>query len=131
MVSTNASPPVEVLVNYLTRHHRVMKEFHFKIPELSGLPPERRESLLRRCLDSDEFSRRIRKIRLVCFLSAMIGAIASINVFMWSGLVQNSVLVGFTAVGTVAFFIALMIFGKIWFQVRLVRTLVRKEIGDA
>jgi len=108
-----------------------MKELHYKIPELIGLPPERRESVLQRCLDSEEYSRRARKIRFVSLMSAVIAEIATINVFIWCDIVQNSVLVGLTAVGTVVLFIVLMILSQLWFHVRLVRKLVRKEIADA
>src|SRR5262245_49075714 len=107
-----------------------MKELRFKIPELSVLPPEQRESVLRRCIDSEEYQRRTRKIRFVTLISAVVAAIATLNLFIWGDIVRG-VPVGSIAVGTIVFFIVLMILSQLWLQIRLVRELVRKEMAVA
>ena len=106
-----------------------MNVLQFKIRELDGLPPDRREAILRRCFESEEFFRRRRKIRWVCFLSAVTMAIALINVFTWTGISGRSdLLAGLLPIGTVVIFIALMMAARIWFEFRLLSKFVRREI---
>ena len=108
-----------------------MKVLQFKIRELDDLPPDRRDAILRRCFESGEFFRRRRKIRWVCFLTALTLAISVVNVFTWTGISGRSeLLAGLLPVGTAAFFIALMVIARIWFEFRLLSKFVRREIHD-
>ena len=108
-----------------------MKELRFKIRELEEVPADRRETVFRDCLGSEEFVRRSRTIQRVCFISAVVAAIALLNVFSWTGITGDSyVWTGLLAAGTVALFIVLMVSAQIWFRVRLMRKLVRRQIHE-
>jgi len=44
-----------------------MLKFEFHIPELDQLPAEKSEAVLKGCLESAEFSRRTRRVRIISF----------------------------------------------------------------
>lgn len=109
-----------------------MRAFRFKIPELESFPPEKREATLRRCLDSEEYARQTRRIRRLCFLSAVALAVALANALAWAGVGGNSyVLSALLGLGTVGSCIVLMLLAQVRLQIRLVRKLVRKEFTRA
>ena len=93
------------------------------------MAPDRREAVLRRCFDSEEFSRRRRKIRWICFLSTVIPAIAIIEVLPWTGIAARHVaLAPVVGLSIIVFFVALMVIARIWLELRLLRKLVRREL---
>jgi hypothetical protein len=108
-----------------------MKQIRFKIPELKDLPLDRQEAILQRCVSTEEFARKSQKIQRLCFASAVGAAIAVIYVLTWTGITGDRYwLSGVLAVATVAFFIVVMISAQVWFQICLVRKLVRREIAN-
>jgi len=54
------------LFGHLSSRARMLK-FEFHIPELDQLPAEKSEAVLKGCLESAEFSRRTRRVRIISF----------------------------------------------------------------
>src|SRR5262245_4902512 len=107
-----------------------MKEIRFEIPELKDFPPEKRETVLRHCLESQEFVRKSGVIRWACLLSAAAGLVTTLNISSsFTG--DSYVLTGLVVVGAMVVFLPLMILAQMWLRVRLVRKLVRREAADA
>jgi hypothetical protein len=108
-----------------------IKGIRFKIPELNGLPPEKQEEVLRRCLESEEFARKAGKIRLACLALTVVATIAVLNIFDWAGITGDQHWSSGVNVAVVIVFIPVMIFSQMWFRVRLIRKLVCREIANA
>ena len=107
------------------------KGIRFKIPELNSLPPEQQEEVLRRCLESEEFARKAGKIRLACLALTVVATIAVLNIFDWAGITGDQHWSSGVKVAVVIVFSLVMIFSQMWFRVRLIRKLVRREIANA
>jgi hypothetical protein len=109
-----------------------IKISEFKISELEALPPDKREEILRRCLESEEYAVSQRRIRLVTFVVFVAAALILINIIAWTGIVGEKYWLGAVfSVGIVVLFIALMIYAQIQLTIRLLRKLVRKEADHA
>ena len=108
-----------------------IKGIRFKIPELNGLPPEKQEEVLRRCLESEEFARKAGRIRLACLALTVVATIAVLNIFDWAGVTGDQHWSSGVNVAVVIVFIPVMVFSQVWFRARLIGKLVRREIANA
>jgi hypothetical protein len=103
-----------------------MQLFTIKLPAIESLPPEQREEILRRCMESPELRRlraRWRYARYLPFVLVPIAPVIALSTL--SATATAAVLVAAVA----GAFLAIEVL-RVRAEVRLIRRLVRKELHD-
>ena len=104
-----------------------MKLLSFNIPEVEHLPPDQRESILKRCVAREEMQRYRRVVpRFLGFVPCVLGvAFFFTALFHWHWSFASSAQ---TSVGIVVLSVPLMIVVKLCGEVWLLRRLAKREI---
>lgn len=106
-----------------------MQILTIRFPEMEHLPSERREAMLRRCIDSPDMQRlRVRWGRYPAVCAAVVGAAVAINTDMILHLSTTTTVIA-AAVAIVGSFAVVMLLKPVA-EYRLIRRLLRHQLHD-
>ena len=107
-----------------------MLEFPIQIPELDQVPADKREALLKECLESPEFARRTRRLRIISFIvytTLLIAPPWFVKGPFAKSQTQTNIYIALAFVGLAVVLIVV----PFYFHPRILRRMIRKRLRDA
>ena len=107
-----------------------MFKFPVKIPELDQLPPGKSEAVLKECLESREFSRRTRRVRIVSFIVYAVLLLAPAWLVSGPLAKTQTQAILYTALAVLGLVIALLVV-PFYTHPKILRRLIRERLRSA
>lgn len=103
----------------------------FKVPEVKHLPPDQQQSILRDCLESEEFASGSRKIRRISLISTVVILLVLLNGIHWIWIREpNTAATVIVVIATLLSSYAVLFCTQGLLLMRLARRLLRKKLKE-